>query len=33
MLNRPAMGHTAPEDIKAEFRRRLLKHALQDSNL
>lgn len=33
ILNRPAMGHVAPEDIKAEFRKRLLKHALQDSNL
>lgn len=27
MVARPAMGHAAPEDIKAEFRKALLKHA------
>jgi cephalosporin-C deacetylase-like acetyl esterase len=27
MLPRPSMGHTAPEDIKAEFRKALLEHA------
>jgi len=27
MLTRPAMGHAAPDDIKAEFRLALLKHA------
>jgi cephalosporin-C deacetylase-like acetyl esterase len=27
MVVRPAMGHAAPEDVKAEFRKALLKHA------